>query len=462
MAEAAFEASLSQQASDDFLLSIDASSLSQKIENGEVSVSAVMEATLRRVHRHNAVVSLRDNCLTLAKEAESSPRKGWLHGIPIAVKDSANVAGLRTTIGGLIDEIPIVSDPFVDRLEAAGAIVIGKTNVPEACVGSHTVNTKFGPTGNSYDDTRSAGGSSGGAAVAVALHIFPVADGSDMMGSLRNPAGWNGLYSIRPTAGIMNDELETGNPLDYPLSTVGCLARNPWDMSRFLETMSGSRVVPRVPDLGRRYRVAWLGDWGGAYPMEDGILPLCCSALQCLGTVVKVEVPLFDASLLWESWTAIRPVVIQAAAKELLDCREMETLKERVKSAPLRWELEQAERVCESDLHRARTIADEWGETLERVFLEYDAVALPTAQMWPFPIEWDYPRVVKDVAMDTYHRWMEVHVPVSLAGLPCVAVPAGLSECGLPMGIQIAMPRGNDDLLLELAEVFASRCDMKQ
>src|SRR5215468_2640737 len=197
------------------ILELPASALSAAIRARQVSCREVMQATLDRIAavnpRHNAIVSLRDPDALLREADERDERLkrapadsiGWLHGIPQAIKDMAETAGLRTTLGSPLmrEHVPSKDGLMVQRMKAAGCIVIGKTNTPEFGLGSHTFNEVFGVTRNAYDPTRSAGGSSGGAAVALALRMLAVADGSDFMGSLRNPAGWNNVYGFRPSRG---------------------------------------------------------------------------------------------------------------------------------------------------------------------------------------------------------------------------------------------------------------------
>jgi Asp-tRNA(Asn)/Glu-tRNA(Gln) amidotransferase A subunit family amidase len=231
------------------ILGWDATRLSEELESGEITATALMNLTLARIDELNptlnAIILLRhrDELLEQARIADASPRKGWLHGIPTAIKDLSNIRRLPTTMGGsplYPDFVPSDSDPFVDRLLEAGCIVIGKTNAPESGLGSHTFNDRWGTTFNPYSTQNSAGGSSGGAAVALSARMLAFADGSDMMGSLRNPAGWNNVYSIRPTAGLIEPDTTDGNLLPYPISTVGPMARSPRDLARLLETMAGS------------------------------------------------------------------------------------------------------------------------------------------------------------------------------------------------------------------------------
>jgi amidase len=458
------------------ILALDAHGLSAMLEKGDLTAVALMEFTLDRIERINplveAIVLLRDrtDLLEEAHQADRSPRKGWLHGIPIAIKDLSNCKGIPTTMGGsplFQDFVPTTSDCFVQRLLDNGAIAIGKTNAPESGLGSHTF-SRLGRTCNPYDLSKSAGGSSGGAAVAVATRLLAFADGSDMMGSLRNPAGWNNLYSHRPTAGMLEHENVARNPLEYPLSTVGPIARTVKDLAHYLETMAGIErfKASEAMEYGEvsGLRVAWLGDWAGAYPVEDGILPLCREALGVLATHAGVEIhdvepPLFSASKLWKSWTTIRSAVISSAA---ITAHGEDALLQSIVPvrSELKWEVERGLLISKENLSEAGIIAKNWSNLLKNIFAnEYDVIALPSGQLWPFPVEWDWPKEVAGRPMDTYHRWMEVVVPVSLAGLPCVTVPAGFGPNGLPIGIQLAAKRGNDAQLLRLAQAYHEAVD---
>jgi len=537
----------------DRFLDGDLTSLSREIRSGRVSAVQVAEATLRRIERRNprsnAVILLRDreSLLRQARNADAelmTIRKGltdgisgtnadiekrkWLLGIPLAVKDLSDVAGIPTTMGGspnYENYVPTRSDPFVASLQAAGAIIIGKTNAPELGLGSHTANRRFGTTRNPYDPTRTAGGSSGGAAVAVAAGMLPAADGSDTMGSLRNPAGWNNLYSIRPTAGMFDEPSSDdddgnstkANPLEYPYSTVGCIGRSVRDLGRFLQTMLGddasarfvppslddndddgggnSKAIDRTSATDRSYRIAWLGDWDGHYPMDDGILDRCRSALQEGFSSNEIEVvdlsnaPLFDAEKIWSGMTTIRSSIFASdfAASNQQRAGGTGTAAERL-SENVEWEVLRGAAITESELQAAANIAKEWSETLDgKVFEQFDAVALPSAQVWPFSVENDNgrgggnggkpPKQINGIEMDSYHRWMEICAPASLAGLPCVTIPAGFSGDSyesskanndsvvneympqLPIGIQLMGKRWDDAKLLRIAHAYHRATD---
>lgn len=444
------------------------------LASGQASAEALMRATLARIRTRNpavnAIVSLRDEdaLLAEARAADQGPRKGALHGLPMAIKDLANVAGLPTSMGSpiLAGQVARTDDLFVSRLRAAGAIFIGKTNTPEFGLGSHTFNPVHGATGNAFDPGRSAGGSSGGAAVALALGMVALADGSDMMGSLRNPAGWNGVYGFRPSWGLVPDRAE-GETFLHPLATNGPMARNPEDLALLLGVMAGQE--PRRPftlpgqdflagidaDLTGR-RVAWLGDWGGAYAMEDGVLATCEAALarfEGLGVTVEAIPAPFDAGKLWQSWLDLRAF---ANANRLGPLYANPDWRRQLKATAI-WEIETGHALTLAAVQQASLWRSQWYARAAELFETFDALILPTAQVWPFPLAREYPTEIAGRAMDTYHRWMEVVVPASLIGLPALAVPAGLGAAGvdaagLPMGLQLIGRHGGDAGLLQLAQ----------
>ena len=228
------------------ILDIGALAQSEALANGSLTARALMEATLERIDAVNgavnAIVALRPRAELLAEadRADATPRVGWLHGIPIAIKDLSDAKGLPTAKGSPLfaGTIAQKDSVFVARIRAAGAIIIGKTNTPEFGLGSHTFNPVYGPTRNPYDHTRSAGGSSGEAAAALATGMLSIADGSDMMGSLRNPAGWNNVYGMRPSWGTVPPEPE-GDMFLHQLSMAGPMARCPRDLAALLDTMTG-------------------------------------------------------------------------------------------------------------------------------------------------------------------------------------------------------------------------------
>jgi len=448
-----------------------ASDLSRMMAARQIAPSEVMADHLARIDAVNgavnAIISLRDpdDLMREARVADNAPRQGWLHGLPLAVKDLLATKGLRTTYGSPLfaGHVPDADDLIVARMRAAGAILIGKTNTPEWGHGSHSFNPVHGVTRNPYDPARTAGGSSGGAAAALAARMVPVADGSDMMGSLRNPAAFCNVYGFRPTWGLVPADAQ-GDTFLATLATEGPMARSVEDIANLLQIMAGAN--PEVPfgretqpyadrltaDL-RGKRIGWLGDWGGAYRTEPGILQLCEKALSVFedqGASVEHLPPPFPATDLWQSWITLRAMLNAGAKGDLYaDPARRAQLK-----AETRWEVEQGLTLSAAAVHAASVTRSRWYATAARLFQTYDALVLPSAQVWPFPAEWRWPRAINGQAMDTYHRWMEVVIPVSLAGLPALALPAGFGAEGLPMGMQMFGPTGADARILALGQAY--------
>ncbi len=454
----------------------DALTLSAMLERKELSAFELMKATLARIEAVNAglnaVVSLLDEdaLLAAAEAADNAPRAGWLHGIPIAIKDLANAAALPTSRGSPLfaGQVAGSDDVHVARLRAAGALVIGKTNTPEFGLGSHTFNAVHGETQNPYMQGLSCGGSSGGAAVALAAGMLSVADGSDMMGSLRNPAGWNNVYGMRPSWGRVPSE-PFGDVYLHQLATNGPMARSPKDLAALLGTMSGRdpRQPTVLPDLhlpadlaadvaGKR--IGWLGNWGGALAFEEGILDLVEDAMEVfetLGCKVEAATAPFSREALWESWVGLRSFSVAAKLGVLYrDEAKRAALKDTAQ-----WEVSRGLSLTAMELERLSAIRSAWFAAAEALFERYDVLALPTAQVWPFDVAEAYPREIAGQAMDTYHRWMEVVIPASLIGLPVVAAPCGFSASGLPMGVQLIGRYGADVDLLQLAEAWHRQVD---
>lgn len=450
------------------ILDVDALALSQAIEAKELSAVELMQATLARIEAVNgdvnAVVSLRDgdDLLAEAKAADAAPRKGWLHGIPIAIKDLANAAGLPTSMGSPLfaGEVAQKDDLMVARLRAAGAMIIGKTNTPEFGLGSHTFNPVHGVTCNPYDLRKSAGGSSGGAGAALATRMVSVADGSDMMGSLRNPAGWNNVYGMRPSWGSVPSDA-VGDMFMHQLSTSGPMARSPTDLAALLDTMTGSDphqphgyspadTLPQLAATLPPQRIGWLDDWHGAFPYEDGISEISKAALLELAATdhdVEWVSPRFDADALWESWINLRSFSVTDGLGGLY----ADPAKRKFLKPSAIWEIERGLAMDIATLQRASAIRSDWFRRTTKLFEQVDVLALPSAQLWPFDVEMVHPTEIVGVQMDTYHRWMQVVIPAGLIGLPVVNIPIGFGANGLPAGLQLIGPRGSDARLLQLA-----------
>ncbi|MEU4240737.1 amidase [Actinoplanes sp. NPDC026619] len=447
-----------------------ATSLSAAIRDKQVSCVEVMTAYLDRIERLNpsvnALVALRPRASLIADAAaaDRAERQGWMHGFPFAVKDLADAAGLPTSAGFFRDPPPATADSLhVERIRAAGAIIIGKTNVPEFGLGSHTYNNVFGTTLNAYDQTRTAGGSSGGAAVAVALRMLPVADGSDFMGSLRNPPGWNNVLGLRPSVGrvpSLADEVFVAQS-----GVEGPIARTSADLALLLQTMSG--YDPRAPlslpadpaltDLqeinGRK--VAWLGDLGGYLPMEPEVLRVTGAALQSFAdlgiTVTTLDgVPGFDSADLWPAWLTLRHWLTGSFDDPSL----LPKLKPEIV-----YEVNGAAGLSGSDVLAASIRRSALYQAFRKLFETYDYAVLPTAQVMPFDATLHWPARIGDVEMTSYHRWMEVSTLATLINAPALAMPAGFSHDGLPIGLQVIGRNHDDRSLLSLAAAWERQTD---
>lgn len=446
---------------------------------GRLTAEELMEATLARIDAVNptvnAIVALRDReaLMQEARAADQGPRRGALHGLPIAVKDLCDVAGIVSSHGSptMAGFVPKADDLMAARMRAAGAILIGKTNVPEFGLGSHTFNPVYGATANPYDTGLSCGGSSGGAAVALATGMTALADGSDMMGSLRNPAAWNNVYGYRPSWGLVPSE-PRGDTFLHQLATLGPMARSPEDVALLLDVIAGpdprqphgvphQPVAPLEPCNPKGMRIGWLGDWGGAYAMEPGIMELCDGALKIfedLGAHVEMLEPPFPATALWDSWITLRSWQVGAGLAPLMANPAQRAM---LKDSAI-WETERGLALSAMEVHRASVIRSDWFRRAAQLFEDYDALILPTAQAWPFDVNQPYPTAIAGRAMDTYHRWMEVVIPISLIGLPALAAPAGFGANGLPMGIQIFGRRGADAQVLALGAAYHAATEWPQ
>lgn len=450
--------------------------LADGIRRRKFSVREVAAAFLHRieaVNPHvNAIVSLRDRRVIL-EEADAADRAlaegaatGPLFGLPVAIKDLALTKGLRTTFGSPIfaEFVPEEDEFFVARMRKAGAIIIGKTNVPEFGLGSNTYNNVFGPTLNAFDPALTAGGSSGGAAVALALNMLPVADGSDFGGSLRNPAAYNNVYGFRPSQGLV----PAGPMNERFLSQIGVegpMGRNVRDMALLLGVQAGYHPgAPLSYNAEESYleglerirtdnRIAWLGDLGGRLPVEAGILDLCEAALRRFETAgfrSDMLVPEFDFEALWAAFKTLRHSTSGCGLKLHYD----DPAKRRLLKPEAIWEAEGAARLGAPEIYAASTTRSAWHAAVLKLFERYDLLALPTAQVFAFAIETHWPKQVAGRDMDSYHRWMEVSAPASLAGCPTANVPVGFDEFGRPMGMQLIGPPRGDLGVLRAAAAY--------
>ena len=451
--------------------------LSRHIHARDVSCVEVMEAFLAQIDRLNPTVnavvarmdpeSLFDQARQRDVLLSQGRSSGWMHGFPQAPKDLSATAGMVTTMGSpaLAHNVPAHDSIVVERVRRQGTVLIGKTNTPEFGLGSHTYNRVYGTTRNAWNPARSAGGSSGGTAVALALNMLPVADGSDMMGSLRNPAAWNNIYGLRPSLGRVPYG-PAGDVFFQQLGTEGPMARNPQDLAWLLATQAG--YDPRAPlslhddpsyftqplhrDF-RQARVGWLGDFGGYLAVEPEVMAANVKALdtfQHLGCQVEAVTPFFPMDALWECWCTLRSMSVTGNLGHLYaDSATRDLLKPEAI-----WEIEQGSRHGVAEINRATATRTSWYQALLSQFNDYDFLVLPCTQIEPFPAEESWPRTVAGRAMDTYHRWMEVVIGPTLAGVPAASLPSGFTADGLPLGLQVIAPPRADYALLQIAAAW--------
>jgi amidase len=443
--------------------------LAAAIRRRELSAREVVGWHLDRIAgvnpRINAVVSLcPDEALAQAdaadRRAATGAPRGPLHGLPIAIKDLEDTAGIRTTYGSKLfaDHVPTVDSLLVQRLRAAGAIVVGKTNTPEFGVGSHTFNEVFGPTRNPWAPDRSAGGSSGGAGAALAAGLVPIADGSDHGGSIRNPASFNGVVGLRPTPGLVPSG-GGGDGWD-PASVLGPMARTVGDLALMLSAISGPD--PRSPlshgdpagfsgdlsgDLAGT-RIAWCPDLGGL-PIEPAVLTVLDQARDGLSALgCNVEDVTLDLSHADEAFETLRALGFARAFGDSLPA-----LREAAKDT-LVWNVERGLELGAPSIARAQTTRSAIFEMFAELLERFDMLAAPSAQVVPFPIEEEYPVHVAGVTMPHYLGWMRVCSRITLSAHPAAAVPAGFTEDGLPVGLQLVGRYGGDLRLLRHAAAW--------
>ncbi|MDG2089159.1 MAG: amidase [Arenicellaceae bacterium] len=443
------------------LTALTANTLSAAIREKHTSCVEVMEAYLQRIHRYNpiynAIVSLvdDDDLLSQARAADQElargQYRGWMHGMPHAVKDLMPVAGLPHTSGSPIfaERIAETDSAMVARIREAGAIFIGKTNTPEFGLGSQSYNPVFGTTGSAYNPTVTSGGSSGGAASGLGTRMLPVADGSDMMGSLRNPGAYNNVIGYRPSTSVMSDNQSATRPL----STPGPMGRNTLDTIRLLETVAVNPIGEDIEAINlQEIKIGWLGNLDNYLAMQEGVIDLCESSLTTLedaGVSLDSVSPRFTMSDLWQSWTTLR----HSIRVEMQDYYDNPKTHAQLKPE-LIWEIEQSMTLTDDDRLHANVIRQNWYLELDRLFDEYDFLALPSAQVFPYPKTMHWPTEISGRQMDTYHRWMEVVILGSLGGIPVVNVPVGFDGQGRPMGMQVMGRFGTDRKVLSFALAY--------
>ena len=384
-----------------------------------------------------------------------------LHGLPVAHKDLAPTRGIRTTFGSLIyeDFIPDEDALVVERLRRSGAITVGKTNTPEFGAGSQTFNEVFGETLNPYDTTRTCGGSSGGAAVALACGMVPIADGSDMGGSLRNPASFCNVVGFRPSIGRVPSW--PAQAAWSQLSTEGPMARTAQDAALMLDAISGPdpRSPLAISEAGEDFprslerdfsgaRVAWSRDLGGlpVDPRVTTVLDGQRRVFDDIGCLVEDDEP--DFTNADEVFKTLRAWHFELNYGDLL-----EEHSGRIKET-LVWNIEQGARLSGPEVGRAERGRTELYHRVRNFMQDYEFLIAPVSQVPPFDVKQRYVKEINGIEMGTYIDWMKSCYYVTVTGLPAISVPCGFTPEGLPVGVQI-VGRHRDDLgVLQLAHAF--------
>ena len=446
------------------------SRLARLIRARKLSATELIRAFIAQIERVNPKVNaivtfLPELALRQAKalDRKKPNAEQTLWGLPIAYKDVVPTRGIRTTYGSPIyrDHVPAEDHLIVERLAAAGAITIGKTNTPEFAAGSQTFNAVFGATLNPYDLSRTCGGSSGGAAAAVACGMLPFADGSDLGASLRNPGNFCNVVGFRPTPGRVpgwpaTDAWQT-------LTVIGTLARTTADCALLFSAMAGpdARDPTSIPEPGasfrrplkrsfRKVRVAWSRDLGGL-PVEHEVtrvLEPARGVLASLGCTVEDAEP--DLAGAEEAFHVLRAVAFVQKYGELLKTQRDKLKKDVV------WNIEQGLALDGARVARAQALRTQVYRRMREFMERYEFLCLPVNQVLPFPVTQPYVAEINGVKLDNYLDWMKTCYFITVTGHPAISVPAGFSREGLPVGLQI-VGRYRDDLgVLQLAHAFES------
>ena len=448
---------------------LSAAELARQIRIKQLSAREAVYAHLSQIERVNAKVNaivtlIPEQAIERARQADEAQANGGptgpLHGLPIAHKDLQPTAGIRTTFGSPIykDFVPETDSLLVERIRDAGAIAIGKTNTPEFGAGSQTFNEVFGATLNPYDTSRTCGGSSGGAAVALACRMIPIADGSDLGGSLRNPASFCNVVGLRPSPGRV-----PAWPKLLAWSTLaveGPMARTVSDVAFFLSAIAGPD--PRSPislgESGKRFadpldrdfsgvRIAWWKDLGGI-PVDERVKAIVNAqrrVFELLGCIVEEGEPDFAGAD--EIFKSLRAWLFAVQADDKRQHRHL------VKDTIL-WEIDRGDRLMASEIGKAEMMRTELYHRMRRFLQSYEFFVLPVSQIPPFDVRQPYVDEIAGVPMQTYIDWMKSCYYISLVGNPALSVPCGFTEDGLPIGIQIVARHRDDWGLLQMGHAF--------
>ncbi|TAK88330.1 MAG: amidase [Betaproteobacteria bacterium] len=446
--------------------------LARLLRTRKLSATELIKAFIAQIERVNPKVNalvtfLPERALKRAKALDRSKTKTLLGGLPIAYKDLVPTKGVRTTFGSLVYEnrVPQEDHLIVERLGAAGAILLGKTNTPEFGAGSQTFNRVFGATRNPYDLSRTSGGSSGGAAAAVACGMLPFADGSDLAASLRNPGNYCNVAGFRPTPGRV-PAWPAANAWDT-LSVLGPLARTVDDAAFLLSAMAGPdpRAPTSLSEPGsvfskplkrdfRKVRVAWSRDLGGL-PMDRRVTEVLNSRKKVfhdLGCVVDEAEPDFSGAS--EAFETLRALSFLGRFGPLLD-EHRDKLKDTVI-----WNIEQGMKLTPERIARGHALRTELFHRMRGFLERYEFLVCPVSQLPPFPVEVEWPREIAGAKMGNYLDWMKSCYYITITSHPAISVPAGFTDEGLPVGIQIVGRYRADVAVLQLAHAFESETNV--
>ena len=454
----------------------DALTLCKQLQAGDVSSEELMKNVYERISyinpKVNAIVNLlpKKEALDLARQADKVPliKRGPLHGLPMAMKDAVAVKGFPTTFGfqPFAERVETQDDKLTARLRNAGAIFIGHTNMPEFGLGSNTFNSVFGKTHNPYDLNKTAGGSSGGAAVALATEMLPLADGSDMGGSLRNPASFCNVVGFRPSIGRTPKNL--GLAWYGRLVTSGPMARTVKDTAFLMSIMAGSDITdplnlfdsnkdfldalaPRQVNKNNPLKLA-VSPCLGKLPIDKRVVDIVNSSgeiFKGLGADVSYQDPPLDDAM--EAFQIQRAVGLRGLGK-MLD-QSIDNWRKYAKETVI-WNIEKGQSLSIDEMIRAEAIRTNIYKEISMFFEDYDVLLLPSAQVPPFDLSKEWVDEIEGTKLDTYIDWMAVCCMITVTGLPAISVPGGFTEEGLPVGIQlVGKPRGDIELL-KIAHLF--------
>ena len=438
----------------------------------KVSPLEVMEAVLARVDTVNPKVNacvtvVREQALTAARMATAALRKGKalppLHGVPVSIKDLTPTKGIRTTWGSKVFEhhVPEEDALIVERLKAAGAIVFAKTNTPEFGAGGNTFNAIFGATRNPWNTALTCGGSSGGAAVALATGMGPIAQGSDLGGSLRTPAAFCGVVGFRTTPGLVPmhptilgwDSLGVTGPMARTVGDAALMlsaVAGPDDRSPLsydVDTGAFLKAV-RTPSV-KGWRVAWTPDLNGLIPVDADVARVAEGATRVFRSLgARIEAACCDFGEVNDIVLGTRGLTMVANHADKLPQWRAEMQKGLV------WNIEQGLSLTPRDIAKAQVLRTQLWQRVRAFMATRDLLILPTVAVLPFPVEQPYPTHINGKALDNYTQWFFLTYGITVTGLPVISVPCGFTKSGLPVGLQIVGRRRQEEMVLRAAAAF--------